>query len=317
MILVTGAAGFIGFHVAKKLCDRGGEVIGIDNLNSYYDPALKVARLAELKDEKRFLFEKIDICDPDGIDALFRRYAIDRVCHLAAQAGVRHSITDPRSYQRSNNEGFLNIIEMVRKYRPRNFVYASSSSVYGANTKLPFSEDDPTDCPLSLYAATKKANELVAKCYSHLYGINTTGLRYFTVYGPWGRPDMALFKFTRAILADEPIEVYNNGRMRRNFTYIDDIVAGTLCALDRPAPGEILNVGNDRAENLMDFIAEIEKNCGKKAKIRFLPLQAGDVVDTVADIRRLKALGYNPETDIDRGVAAFVGWYRHYYARQP
>lgn len=274
MILVTGAAGFIGFHVARKLCDRGDEVIGIDNLNSYYDPALKEARLAELKNENRFLFEKVDICDLAGMDAIFRRFSIDRVCHLAAQAGVRHSLTDPWSYQRSNSEGFLNIIELVRKYRPQNFVYASSSSVYGANTKLPFSEDDPTDSPLSLYAATKKANELVAKCYNHLYGISATGLRYFTVYGPWGRPDMALFKFTRAILADEPIDVYNNGRMRRNFTYIDDIVAGTLGVLDRSAPGEIFNVGNDRAENLMDFIAEIEKNCGKKAEIRFLPLQA-------------------------------------------
>jgi UDP-glucuronate 4-epimerase len=313
MILVTGAAGFIGFHVAKKLCGRGDEVFGIDNVNSYYDPSLKEARLAILKNDKRFLFRKIDICDKSGLDALFREHRIDRVCHLAAQAGVRHSLTDPWSYQKSNNEGFLNIIELVRKYRPENFVYASSSSVYGANTKLPFSEEDPTESPLSLYAATKKANELVAKCYRHLYNVPGTGLRFFTVYGPWGRPDMALFKFTRAILAGESIEVYNNGRMRRNFTYIDDIVAGTLCALDQAAPCEIYNVGSDRAEQLMNFIAEIEKQCGKKAIIRFLPLQPGDMVETVADIGKLRALGYNPKTDIEMGVKAFVEWYREYY----
>jgi len=313
MILVTGAAGFIGFHVAKQLCGRGDEVLGIDNVNSYYDPSLKEARLAILKRDKRFSFRKIDICDNSGLDALFRERRIDRVCHLAAQAGVRHSLTDPWSYQKSNNEGFLNIIELVRKYRPENFVYASSSSVYGANTKLPFSEEDPTDSPLSLYAATKKANELVATCYRHLYGIPCAGLRFFTVYGPWGRPDMALFKFTKAILAGELIEVYNNGRMRRNFTYIDDIVAGTLCALDRAAPGEIYNIGNDRAEQLMDFIAEIEKQCGKKAAMRFLPMQPGDVVETVADIEKLGALGYHPTTDIDTGVRAFVEWYREYY----
>ena len=313
MILVTGAAGFIGFHVAKQLCGRGDDVLGIDNVNSYYDPWLKEARLAILKRDKRFSFRKIDICDNSGLDALFRERRIDRVCHLAAQAGVRHSLTDPWSYQKSNNEGFLNIIELVRKYRPENFVYASSSSVYGANTKLPFSEEDPTDSPLSLYAATKKANELVATCYRHLYGIPCAGLRFFTVYGPWGRPDMALFKFTKAILAGELIEVYNNGRMRRNFTYIDDIVAGTLCALDRAAPGEIYNVGNDRAEQLMDFIAEIEKQCGKKAAMRFLPMQPGDVVETVADIEKLQALGYHPKTDIDTGVRAFVEWYREYY----
>jgi len=313
MILVTGAAGFIGFHVAKQLCGRGDEVLGIDNVNSYYDPSLKEARLAILKRDKRFSFRKIDICDNSGLDALFRERRIDRVCHLAAQAGVRHSLTDPWSYQKSNNEGFLNVIELVRKYRPENFVYASSSSVYGANTNLPFSEEDPTDSPLSLYAATKKANELVATCYRHLYGIPCAGLRFFTVYGPWGRPDMALFKFTKAILAGEPIEVYNNGRMRRNFTYIDDIVAGTLCALDRAAPGEIYNIGNDRAEQLMDFIAEIEKQCGKKAAMRFLPMQPGDVVETVADIEKLGALGYHPTTDIDTGVRAFVEWYREYY----
>jgi UDP-glucuronate 4-epimerase len=313
MILVTGAAGFIGFHVAEKLCERGEAVIGIDNMNAYYDPALKEARLAILKKNPRFLFEKLDICDLSRLDALFARHPIDRVCHLAAQAGVRHSLTDPWSYQRSNNEGFLNIIEMVRNYRPGNFVYASSSSVYGANTKLPFSEADPTDSPCSLYAATKKANELVATCYSRLYGIRTTGLRFFTVYGPWGRPDMALFKFTQAICAGEPIEVYNNGLMRRNFTYIDDIVAGTLLALDTPADCEIYNIGNDRAEQLMDFIAEIEKQCGKKATIRYLPLQPGDVVDTVADIRKLCALGYRPATNIDTGVKNFVAWYREYY----
>jgi UDP-glucuronate 4-epimerase len=316
MVLVTGAAGFIGFHVAKKLLDRGDEVLGIDNINSYYDPALKEARLAILTSYRRFVFEKLDICDRAGLDALFRRFHLDRVCHLAAQAGVRHSLTDPWSYQKSNGEGFLNIVELVRTYRPENFVYASSSSVYGANTKLPFSEDDPTDAPVSLYAATKKANELVAHCYRHLYGIPATGLRFFTVYGPWGRPDMALFKFTKAILGGEAIEVYNNGLMRRNFTYIDDIVAGVLLTLDRVAPDEVYNIGNDRAEQLMDFIAEIEKNCGKKADIRFLPMQPGDVVDTVADIGKLMALGYDPKTNIDRGVAAFVEWYRGYIDMQ-
>jgi UDP-glucuronate 4-epimerase len=313
MVLVTGAAGFIGFHIAKKMCDNGRSVVGIDNINSYYDPALKEARLAVLKKARGFEFFKIDICDFEGLKGVFSGRPIGMVCHLAAQAGVRYSLTDPFAYQKSNNEGFLNLLECARHRKVKNFVYASSSSVYGANTKLPFSEDDRTDAPISLYAATKRSNELVAHSYSHLFGINTTGLRFFTVYGPWGRPDMALFKFTKAILAGEPIDVYNNGRMRRNFTYIDDVVAGVQLALDRPVSCEIYNVGNGRAEELMDFIREIEKNLGKKAVLNMLPMQAGDVAATVADIEKLRKIGYEPRTNIDKGVRAFVAWYREYY----
>ena len=313
MVLVTGAAGFIGFHCAKRLCEAGETVVGIDNVNSYYDPALKEARCAVLKAMKDFVFYKLDICDYEGLGEIFSRHCFDRICHLAAQAGVRYSITDPFAYQKSNNEGFLNLLECARHAAVENFVYASSSSVYGANTKLPFSESDRTDEPISLYAATKRSNELTARCYSHLFGIPMTGLRFFTVYGPWGRPDMALFKFTKAILAGEPIDVYNNGKMRRNFTYIDDVVQGVLLALDRPVPYEIYNVGNSRAEELMDFVREIEKNLGKKAVINYLPMQAGDVAATVADIEKLRKLGYEPRTNIDKGVKAFVGWYREYY----
>jgi UDP-glucuronate 4-epimerase len=313
VILVTGAAGFIGFHIAKKLCESGESVVGLDNINSYYDPSLKEARLAVLKKAKGFEFVKLDICDFEGLKGVFSGRSIDLVCHMAAQAGVRYSLTDPFAYQKSNNEGFLNLLECARHHSVRNFVYASSSSVYGANTKLPFSESDRTDVPISLYAATKRSNELVAHCYSHLFGINTTGLRFFTVYGPWGRPDMALFKFTKAILAGEPIDVYNNGRMRRNFTYVDDAVGGVLLALDRPVGCEIYNVGNGRAEELMDFIREIEKNLGKKTVINYLPMQAGDVAATVADIKKLRKLGWEPRTNIDKGVKAFVDWYREYY----
>jgi UDP-glucuronate 4-epimerase len=313
VILVTGAAGFIGFHVAKKLCESGETVVGIDNINSYYDPALKEARLAQLRKLRGFEFHKLDICDYEGLKNIFGRHGFSAICHLAAQAGVRYSLTDPFAYQKSNNEGFLNLIELARRSDIKNFVYASSSSVYGANEKLPFSESDRTDAPISLYAATKRSNELVAHCYRHLFALNTTGLRFFTVYGPWGRPDMALFKFTKSILAGEPIEVYNNGRMRRNFTYIDDIVAGVLIALKNPSRDEIYNIGNNRAEELMDFIREIEKNLGKKAAITYLPLQPGDVAATVADISKLQKLGYDPTTNIDKGIKAFVGWYREYF----
>lgn len=315
MILLTGAAGFIGYHVARKLCALGENVVGIDSLNDYYDPSLKAARLRELEQEKNFTFFKLDLCDLIGLTELFNRFDFDRICHLAAQAGVRYSLTNPFAYQKSNNEGFLNVIELARKNQVRNFVYASSSSVYGSNTKLPFSEDDRTDTPISIYAATKKANELVAHCYSHLFNIPCSGLRFFTVYGPWGRPDMALFLFTKAILAGEPIEVYNEGRMKRNFTYIDDIVEGVVIALNNPVPYEIFNIGNSRAEELMDFIREIEKNVGKKAIIKYLPMQPGDVVATVADIEKLRRLGYEPKTNIDAGIRSFVGWYRDYYKR--
>lgn len=314
MVLLTGAAGFIGYHVARKLCSLGEHVVGVDSLNDYYDPALKAARLKNLEREKNFSFFKIDLCDFNGLTELFERFDFDKICHLAAQAGVRYSLTHPFAYQKSNNEGFLNILEMARKNPVRNFVYASSSSVYGSNAKLPFSEDDRTDAPISLYAATKKANELVAHCYSRLYGIPCSGLRFFTVYGPWGRPDMALFLFTKAILAGEPIEVYNQGRMKRNFTYIDDIVDGVMIALDNPAPYEIYNIGNSRAEELMAFIGEIEKNIGKKAVINYLPMQPGDVMATVADISKLQKLGYEPKTNIDKGIKNFIAWYREYYS---
>lgn len=315
MVLVTGAAGFIGYHIADKLCTGGEEVLGIDNLNNYYDPSLKKARLARLLKQKGFSFLKLDLCDFEGLRDVFNKYRFDKICHMAAQAGVRYSLTDPFAYQKSNNEGFLNLIECSRNHGVKNIVYASSSSVYGSNTKLPFSEDDRTDSPISLYAATKKANEMVAHCYSHLFGLQCSGLRFFTVYGPWGRPDMALFKFTKAIIAGKPIDVYNNGDMKRNFTFINNIVQGVLLTLDHPAPREIYNLGNGRAEQLMDFIAEIEKNLGKKAKIRFLPLQPGDVKETTADISKLKKLGYEPKTNIDVGVKRFVEWYREYYKR--
>ena len=314
MILVTGAAGFIGFHVAKVLCENKAEVVGIDNVCDYYDPALKRARLDRLKDFTRFHFYEADICDYSFLTSLFQQHPITKVCHLAAQAGVRYSLTNPFAYQKSNNEGFLNVIECARHHHVENFVYASSSSVYGANTKMPFSESDRVDTPVSLYAATKRSNELVAHCYSHLYELPCSGLRFFTVYGPWGRPDMALFIFTRAILEGKPIDVYNNGNMRRNFTYIDDIVKGVLLTLNTSAAYEIYNIGNSRAENLLDFIHEIERNCDKKAEMNFLPMQPGDVPETVADITKLKKLGYDPATNIDEGVKRFVEWYRGYYA---
>jgi UDP-glucuronate 4-epimerase len=313
LILVTGVAGFIGYHLVRKLCSRGETVVGIDSVNDYYDPTLKAARLKNLEQEKNFTFIKTDLCDFNALQELFDRFDFDKICHLAAQAGVRYSITHPFAYQKSNSEGFLNILELARKKKVQNFVYASSSSVYGTNTKMPFSESDRTDNPISLYAATKKANELVAHCYSHLYGLPCSGLRFFTVYGPWGRPDMALFLFTKAILAGEKIDVFNNGKMKRNFTYIDDIVDGVVITLNNPVPCEIYNIGNSRAEELMDFIGEIEKNIGKKAKINYLPMQPGDVPATVADIAKLQKLGYEPKTNIDVGIKNFVEWYRKYY----
>ena len=315
MILVTGAAGFIGYHVSKRLCELGEEVIGIDNINSYYDPNLKLARIKNLKKIKGFIFDKIDICDYDALKDLFDKYKPKIVCHLAAQAGVRYSITNPFAYQRSNNEGFLNIIELCRLNNVNNFVYASSSSVYGGNTKLPFSESDRVDTPISLYAATKRSNELTAYCYHHLFGINCSGLRFFTVYGPWGRPDMALFIFTKAILEEKPIEVYNYGKMKRNFSYIDDVVEGVILTIKNPVPFEIYNIGNNKAEELMDFIKEIEKNCNKKAIIKFLPLQPGDVIATVADIQKISKLGYCPKVNIEEGIKRFVAWYRDYYKK--
>jgi UDP-glucuronate 4-epimerase len=314
MILVTGVAGFIGFHVVKALCKAGEEVVGIDNVCDYYDPSLKRARLALLKDFNGFHFYEADITDHAFVQSLFTRHPISKICHLAAQAGVRYSLTNPFAYQKSNSEGFLSIIECARRHNVENFVYASSSSVYGANTALPFSESDRVDAPLSLYAATKRSNELVAHCYSRLFDLPCSGLRFFTVYGPWGRPDMALFMFTKAIISGETIDVFNNGEMRRNFTYIDDIVQGVLLVLKTPLLNELYNIGNSRAEKLLDFIEEIERHCGKKADKRFLPMQPGDVPVTVADITKIEKLGYAPSTNISEGIKKFINWYRNYYA---
>lgn len=313
MIIVTGCAGFIGYHLSLRLLSEGQKVVGIDCINEYYDPALKQARMAQLYKFSNFSFHKIDICDYNAMDEIFKNSKPDLVCHLAAQAGVRYSITHPFAYQKSNNEGFLNVIELCRHYNVSNFVYASSSSVYGSNTKLPFSENDPVDHPISLYAATKRANELTAYCYNHLYKLNTSGLRFFTVYGPWGRPDMALFIFTKSILENQPIKIFNNGQMMRNFTYIDDIVDGIIRVLNTPKPYEIYNIGNNRAENLLDFIAEIEVCIGKKAIRDYQPMQMGDVPSTVADINKIQSLGYQPKTNIDKGIKNFIDWYRHYY----
>ncbi len=313
-ILVTGSAGFIGFHLSRKLLDLGYKVVGIDNLNPYYDVGLKEARLELLMPHERFGFVKGDIQDLPALRELFRKHNITRICNLAAQAGVRHSLKDPFSYQKSNIEGFLNLLELAREYGVKNFVYASSSSVYGKNKKNPYSVEDRVDNPISLYAATKKANELMAHAYSHLYGIPSTGLRFFTVYGPWGRPDMALFLFTDAILHDRPINVFNYGNMRRDFTYIDDIVAGTVSAIEKPAPYEIFNLGNSDATSLMDFIETIESELGRKAEKNMLPMQPGDVAETSADITKsTERLGFSPKTPLKEGIRAFIAWYRDYY----
>jgi UDP-glucuronate 4-epimerase len=312
--LVTGAAGFIGFNLCKKLLENGNRVIGLDNLNPYYDVSLKKARLERLKPHEEFFFNKADIEDLPKLKKIFRDQPIDRICNLAAQAGVRYSLIDPFSYQKSNLEGFLNLLEMAREHRVSNFVYASSSSVYGKNDTYPFSTEDRVETPVSLYGATKKANELMAHAYSHLFDIPCTGLRFFTVYGPWGRPDMALFLFTEAILKNKPIKVYNHGRMKRDFTYIDDIVDGTIAALDRPFPYEVFNLGNSNVIGLLDFIRVIEEGLGKKAKKEMLPMQPGDVPETSADIQKSRdMLGFNPKTSIKEGVGKFLTWYREYY----
>lgn len=313
-IIVTGSAGFIGFHLSKALLDMGERVLGVDNLNSYYDVNLKRSRLDILKPYKNFVFYENEIQDFNALEKIFKQEAVDLVCNLAAQAGVRYSLTDPFSYQKSNLKGFLNLLELVRRYGTTNFVYASSSSVYGSNRKIPFSEEDRVDTPISLYAATKRANELIAHAYSHLYRIPCTGLRYFTVYGPWGRPDMALFIFTEAILKKKPINVFNNGLMNRDFTYIDDIVQGTIAALERPVPYEIFNLGNSNSIGLLDFISILEEELGQKADKNFMPMQPGDVSDTAADITKSrKVLGFNPKTSVREGIRNFVRWYRDYY----
>jgi UDP-glucuronate 4-epimerase len=319
-VIVTGAAGFIGYHVSEALLARGEKVVGLDNLNDYYEVSLKEARLARLKAQAGFAFLHADIADRDAILACADAHAdATAIIHLAAQAGVRYSLVNPYAYVQSNVMGHVVMLELARRLkRLDHFVYASSSSVYGGNTELPFSEKQSVDRPISLYAATKRADELISHTYAHLHGIPQTGLRFFTVYGPWGRPDMAPMLFTRAILAGEPIRVFNNGEMSRDFTYIDDIVDGVVRALDRPAGGTpphvIYNLGNHRSEHLMDFIGAIEAALGRKAQMKFEPMQPGDVPSTYADIEAARAaLGYEPRTPISDGVPRFVAWYKAYY----
>ncbi len=325
-ILVTGAAGFIGFHVARRLLAEGRSVVGLDNLNDYYDPALKQARLDILRGDSRFIFVHADLADRPSIDQLFATHRFAVVVHLAAQAGVRHSIDHPHAYADANLVGFLNILEGCRHHQCRHLLYASSSSVYGANTKLPFSVTDNADRPVSLYAATKRANELMAYSYSHLYRLPVTGLRFFTVYGPWGRPDMAIFLFARAILEGRPIKLFNHGKMRRDFTYIDDVAGVILRLIDRVPQGDlkggegggpparIYNVGNNRPEDLMHVVAVLEQELGRQAVKEMLPMQAGDVMETFADIEDLaREVGFKPQTAIEDGIRAFVAWYRDHY----
>ena len=331
-VLVTGAAGFIGYHLCQHLLARGESVVGLDNLNSYYDVNLKQARLEQLLPNQEFQFCKLDLADRSWMAELFAKYQPDRVVHLAAQAGVRYSLENPHAYIDSNLVGFTNILEGCRHGQVKHLVFASSSSVYGANTKMPFSVHDNVDHPVSLYAATKKANELMAHTYSHLYGLPTTGLRFFTVYGPWGRPDMALFMFTKAILAGEPIQVFNHGRMKRDFTYVDDIVTGVVRVLDRiaqpnptwsgeaPDPGtsyapyKMYNIGNNQPVELLRFIEVLEESLGMKAQKQMLPIQPGDVPATYADTEDLERdVGFRPSTSIEVGIGRFVDWYRSFY----
>jgi UDP-glucuronate 4-epimerase len=331
-VLVTGAAGFIGMHVSQILLARGDEVVGLDNLNDYYSPQLKHDRLARLTGKPGFSFVKLDVADREGMARLFAEQKFDRVVHLAAQAGVRYSIENPHAYIDSNIVGFTNILEGCRHNGVQHLAYASSSSVYGGNTLMPFSEHHSVDHPISLYAATKKANELMAHTYSHLFGLPTTGLRFFTVYGPWGRPDMALFLFTKHILAGQPIDVFNHGRHQRDFTYVEDIAEGVIRALDRPAtpdpawnsatpdpatssaPFRLYNIGNNRPVQLLRYIEVLEACLDKKAEMNLLPLQPGDVPDTWADASDLvRDVGYEPQTPVEEGVRRFVQWYRGYY----
>ena len=333
-ILVTGAAGFIGMHTSQLLLARGDQVVGLDNLNDYYEVQLKHDRLARLTPHENFRFVKLDVADREGMDKLFAEEKFDRVIHLAAQAGVRYSLVNPHAYVESNLTGFMNILEGCRHNKVQHLVYASSSSVYGGNTKMPFSEHDSVDHPVSIYAATKKANELMAHTYSHLYGLPTTGLRFFTVYGPWGRPDMALFLFTKAILEGRPIDVFNHGKMKRDFTYVDDIVQGVVKTLDHvaepdvaynadiPNPGtsnapyRVFNIGNNDPVELMTFVEAIEDALGIEAQKNFLPLQDGDVPATYANTDALNAwTGFVPATPVPVGIGRFVEWYRGYYGK--
>lgn len=315
-ILVTGSAGFIGFHVSHYLLERGDRVTGLDNFNAYYDIKLKNDRNSELEKYSNFSGIRLDLSDSSGMKNLFAKEKFDVVCNLAAQAGVRHSLTHPHDYITSNITGFLNILEGCRHNNVRRLVYASSSSVYGGNTTLPFSVKDRVDTPVSLYAASKKSNELMAHCYAHLFGLQTIGLRFFTVYGPWGRPDMAMWLFTKAILNNEPIDVFNNGDMQRDFTYIDDIVQGVVASLDKEGLDqyEVFNIGNNNSEDLMDLIGILEKTLGKEAKKKYLPMQPGDVKATYADIENtINKLGFKPSTKIDEGVPKFINWYKEYF----
>ncbi len=312
--LITGCAGFIGFHLADALLGRGYEVVGVDNVNKYYDANLKYNRLAEIECSGNFEFYLADITSEDIMRKIFEKHEFDGVCHLAAQAGVRYSLENPFAYQKSNLEGFHTIIDLASLFGVRNFVYASSSSVYGGNTKMPFSEGDPVNRPLSLYASTKRSNELTAYTYSHLYRMNCTGLRYFTVYGPYGRPDMALFIFTNAIKRGLSIDVYNYGNMRRSFTYIDDIIDGTIAAIENPMRYELFNLGGGETVELMRYIELIEEFMGEKASKNMLKLQPGDVVATVANISKAKKmLGYKPKITVEEGIERFIDWYRNYY----
>ena len=347
-ILITGTAGFIAFHLAKKLLDRGDTVVGIDNINDYYDINLKYARLAEtgisrdaekwytpLQSAKynKYTFVRLNLEDREQLNELFEREKFDKVCNLAAQAGVRYSLENPHVYINSNIVGFINILEACRHYNIKHLAYASSSSVYGNNTKMPLSTSDNVDHPISLYAATKKSNELMAHTYSHLFNLPTTGLRFFTVYGPWGRPDMALFLFTKAILENRPIQVFNNGNMVRDFTYIDDIIEGITRVIDKPAapvsngkqnvsssktaPYKVYNIGNSSPVQLMEYIGAIEKHLGKTAQKEFLPMQPGDVPQTEADVTDLvNNLGYKPNTTVEKGIERFIKWYKDYFANK-
>ncbi len=333
-ILITGSAGFIGSELCFRLLKLGKKIIGIDNHNNYYDPELKENRLKRFSDHVNYTHLRIDLSDKEAIEKAFDYYKPHQVVNLAAQAGVRYSIENPLAYINSNIVGFTHILEGCRKHKVKHLIYASSSSVYGANTKIPFSEHDSVNHPLSLYAASKKSNELMAHTYSYLYNLPTTGLRFFTVYGPWGRPDMALFKFTQAILEEKPIEVFNHGKHSRDFTYIDDIVEGIVKTIDNPAtsnpnwdssrpdnasskaPWRLYNIGNNKPVQLMDYIDALEKTIGKKAKINFLPLQPGDVPDTFANIDNLREkFNYNPSTSVTKGISNFVRWHKQYYQK--
>ena len=312
-ILVTGSSGFIGMHLCKSLLEDGYQVVGIDNMNDYYDPALKEARLKELYLYDNFKFVKADISDYPSVETAFKDFEPEKVVNLAAQAGVRYSLENPQAYIQSNVVGFMNILECCRHHQVKGLIYASSSSVYGGNEKIPFSIDDSVDRPISIYAASKISNELMAHTYSHLYGLHTTGLRFFTVYGPWGRPDMAMYIFTEKISNDLPIPVFNYGKMQRDFTYIDDIIDGVKASIDKNFFCEIFNLGNNRCENLMDMIALIEQSLGKKVEMNLMDIQPGDVKKTFADIEYSRdKLGYEPTTSITEGIPAFIRWYRDY-----